>query len=215
MFIFAIPLAMGLEKFKMKWLIGLVLILLTGYTSMRTYQHIAGIFPTQRFTQDTFWRSMFDLKKTGEMRYFWLQDVLPFAKDYIRTELAVSEANFDFDNSREFGEFANFDFPDTTLGTRYVLEIEFDKELKDGSSWVDVLLVADGTNQWNGERNYITLPIYNYYKEGLNSPHRTSISMDLYYDQKPVTSMKVYFWNIAKKSFEIRNVQVTLVQAVR
>ena len=215
MFIFAIPLAMGLEKFKMKWLIGAGLFLFTGYTVMRTYQHIAGIFPTQRFTQETFWRSMFDLKKTGEMRYFWLQDVLPFAKAYKRSELAISEANFDFDNSREFGEFANFDFPDTTQGTRYVLEIEFDKELKDGSSWVDVLLVADGTNQWNGERNYITLPIYNYYKEGLNSPHRTLISMDLYYDQKPVTSMKVYFWNIAKKSFEIRNVKVVLVQAVR
>lgn len=215
LFIFAFPLAMGFEKLRNKSFIFVLIGVLTAYTAMRTYQHISGIFPTQRFTQETFWRSMFDLKKTGEMRYFWLQDVLPFAKDYKRSELAISEANFDFDNSREFGEFANFDFPDTTQGTRYVLEIEFDKELKDGSSWVDVLLVADGSNQWNGERNYITLPIYNYFKEGLNSPHGTLISMDLYYDQKPVTSMKVYFWNIAKKSFEIRNVKVTLVQAVR
>jgi hypothetical protein len=220
MFIFALPLALGIEKIRSwkpkidKWIL-LVILVLTGYTWMRVHQHIAGIFPTQRFTKETFWSSMFDLKKTGEMRYFWLQDVLPFAKTYERTELTISQANFDFDNSREFGEFANFDFPDTSLGKRYVIELEFDKQLKDGSNWVDVLLVADGTNQWNGERNYITLPIYNFYREGLNSPHKTSIFMDLYYDQKPVSSMKLYFWNIAKKSFEIRNVKVVLVKAVR
>jgi len=215
LFIFAIPLAMALEKFKMKWLIGAGLFLFAGYSAMRTYQHIAGIFPTQRFTQETFWRSMFDLKKTGEMRYFWLQDLLPFAKSYERTDLKITQANFGFDASIEFGELANFDFPDTTLRMRYMLELEFEKEIKDGSNWLGVLLVADGINHLNGQRNYVTLPIYNYYEEGLNSPYSTKITMDLQYDQKPVTSMKVYFWNIAKKSFEIRNVKVCLVQAVR
>jgi hypothetical protein len=219
MFIFAFPLAIGIAKIRAwkpkidKWILLLILVL-TSYTWMRVHQHISGIFPTQRFTQETFWRSMFDLKKNGEMRYFWLQDVLPFAKSYQRTELKLSQANFDFDNSREFGEFSNFDFPPIDIGARYFIELEFDKKLTDGSNWINVLLVADGLNSLSGERNYITLPIYNFYREGLNLFHRTSIVLDLRYDQKSMNSIKLYFWNIDKKSFEIRNMKAVLVKAL-
>lgn len=215
LFIFAFPLAMGFEKLRNKSFIYVLIGVLTAYTAMRTYQHISGIFPTQRFTEETFWRSMGDLKNNGEMRYFWLQDVLPFAKSYERIELNVGQRDFSFDADKEFGEFASFEFPDTTKGSRYVLDFEFDKQMISAENWIDILLVADGVHVVTNERNYITIPMYTYYKEGVNEWCPTKISVDLYYDQKPVTSMKVYFWNTAKKSFEIRNVKVTLVQAVR
>jgi len=215
LFIFAFPLAVGLEKIRSKKLVLSVMALLIVYTWMRTYQHITCIFPTQRFTKETFWKSLGDLKNNGEIRYFWLQDVLPFANNYERFTLPTSQSNFIFNSEKEFGEFVNFEFPDTVRGNRYVIDIEFDKQLNGSENWNDILLVADGIHEFTDERNYITLPIFNYFREGLNYPDQTRITIDLYYDQKPSTSMKLYFWNMSKKSFEIKNLKVTLVKAVR
>jgi hypothetical protein len=220
LFIFAFPLMKGVsivreQKRKLFFFLIILLAVFHLYTAIRVYQHISGIFPVQRFTKTTYWKSMLDLEKAGLVRYFWLYDILPFAQSYERTNLSLYESDFVFDADREFGELVNFGFPDTTLGNRYSLEISFDKKLLKDSDWTDILLVADGVNQKNQERTYIATPIYNFFREGKDEWHATTIVLSLSYDQNPVSSMKLYFWNTASKSFEIRDVMVVLVKAVR
>jgi len=213
-FLFAYPLTVLIKNIKRNFILWSGLALLSGYTLMRTYQHTSGVFITQRFTPNTFWSSFFDLKKSDQMKYFWLKDTEPHAKYFDKIKLINQPIAFAVHADQEFREITDFDFPIVQRGERYMLDIRFKKKLIEPSeNWTNILIVVDGINEKTGERNYRVMPIYNHYKEGSASWHDTHIKWDLYYDHNPVHEMKLYFWNLKQKNFEIKDFEVLLMHA--
>lgn len=214
LFIFGYPLAALFKSMKQSKTLWILIALLVAYTFMRTYQHTSGIFVAQRFTQATFWKSIFDFKKTDYPKYAWLKDCELHAKAIKDYSLQTQATFFTMNNSLEFKNLTTIEFPTSERGERYMLDIRFKKLLhKPTENWCDILLVAAGENTTTGVNYYQVLPIFNYYKEGASNWHSTHILWDLYYDFKPVPKINLYIWNKKKKSFAIKEIELNLLHA--
>ncbi len=210
--IFSYPLLYLLKYFPYRKILLFLIFICLVYTGTRFFQCTTQIFPRQKFTQETFWKSMFDLDTSSTEKYFSLAHCKPFGKIKTKTELLSQNSVTYFNEKTEFGLGATFIFPKKTKQNRFFVEINFDKKLQ-SANWKDIYLVVYATSENNSSTFYFSQGIYEYFEEGkTNNWIKTSCSEEIPVYLSPKEKVLIYIWNKAKKQFSIRNPKITIYE---
>lgn len=190
------------------FLVGITLL----YSLMRFYQKVENIFPNQKFTAKTYWKSMFDIDNSIIEKYTNRSHCIPFGKLENVYEVTSKERNITYNSTREYGLNATFHFPQDRLNNRFFIEATFRKKIKKEEDWRDIIFVTDSYSKIDLSRYYFTQPIYNYYKEGNGEWVETSCQEEipLVFGQKD--SVNIYIWNKALKHFEIKDYKLKVYE---
>jgi hypothetical protein len=175
----------------------------------RAYQINAEITPS-RFTQETFLKSMFRLDGTSKNDFAFVQDVKPHgfrtAKFILNSEDKVP---LEFDENREFGFIHKFEVPSEHAHNRYYFTTTINKTLEPTSDLKDVFLIMDWYDTLSTHREYHSIPLYEYYKEGRGVAHELVIKQEQYLN--PVSDLNfvnIYIWNPQEKEFTVNEFDI-------
>ncbi|MES2587481.1 MAG: hypothetical protein V4622_00790 [Bacteroidota bacterium] len=182
------------------------------YIMMRFYQRIEGIFPRQKFTQETFWKSFFDFDTKIQGKYLNSSHCVPFGKIVKITNIIPKQRAFNFNQAQEFAFDAHFDFPQDRLNNRFFLEVTFKKKIAKNNDWTDILVVSDSYSTKDSSRYYFPLSIYNYYKEGDGEWIETICQDEIpvCFAQKDFCS--IYMWNKNRKKFQVKDFEIKMYE---
>lgn len=209
--IFIFPILAFFRKLKMSYVV-LLLLPFLAYGTIRFYQKITGIFPRQKFTRETYWKSFSDLSKDSKDRYHLNLHCEPFGTIKKRTLVYSHPGIFEFNTQTEFGLGTTVFYPQNRLSNRFFYDITFEKQIS-GNNWKNVLLVIDSHSKQDSSRFYFTQPVYTDFREGNSGnwiKHHAQEEIPLAFEQKDSTNL--FFWNPDKKSFRIRNLNVYLYE---
>ncbi|MEX1191493.1 MAG: hypothetical protein WEA99_05925 [Brumimicrobium sp.] len=211
--IFVFPLTHLLNFKKFKWITYSILLVGLLYLFMRFYQKQYRIFPQQKFTQFTYWKSMGDFDPSPEIKYYSLTHCAPIGGDERVVKKQYKNDELKLDEGAEFTKRLVYHFDKNLSQGRLFIKVNFDKKLLDfEDNWHDVLIVFDAINEITGERIYFASPIYEYYKEGLDGWHKTQIEHDLYAQFQRMQKVYVYIWNKSRKRIGIKDFEVTFYE---
>ncbi|MDG1331128.1 MAG: hypothetical protein P8P74_02280 [Crocinitomicaceae bacterium] len=206
---FALPLAYFFRDFKFKKVaIGLAVVF-TLFMWSRAYQINTGITPS-RFTQETFFLSMFRLDKTSKGDFAWVQDVKPHGNRTAKFPISAEEkAPVQFDGDKEFGLIHKFDLPNDHAHNRYYFTTTINKTLEPTSDLKDVFLIMDWYDTLTTHREYHSIPLYEYYKESQGAADELVIKQEQY--MNPVNDLNmvnIYIWNPQEKEFTVNEFDI-------
>ncbi len=114
-----------------------------------------------------------------------------------------------FGDDREFGMNHRFNVPQEHAHNRYYFTMKLNKTLDETSDLKDVFLVMDWYDTLTTRREYHTVPMYEYYKEGRGTSHELIIQQEQYLN--PVNDLNrvdIYIFNPQKKKFTINDFDI-------
>ena len=206
---FAVPLAYFFQGVRwQKVAIGIASIF-SIFMWTRAYQVKAGITPN-RFTQETFFKSMFRLGPSQVNSFAFSQDAQPYGYRSGIERLVISESTpMEFGEQREFGLGTTYNLPSDHAHNRYYFKINLNKTLAADSDLKGVHLVMDWYDTITNHRNYHSVPLFEYYKEGRGEPKNLTIIQEHYANPKhELNQVNIYIWNQQKKRFVINAYEV-------
>lgn len=206
---FALPLAYFFRDFKYTKIALSIAGIFTIFMWSRAYQINAEITPS-RFTQDTFYRSMFRFHESSKGDFAWVRDVKPHGTKTASFSLnSTDQLPLEFDEDREFGVNYQFEVPKEHAHNRYYFTMTMNKTLDETSDLKDVFLIMDWYDTLTTYREYHSIPLYEYYKEGRGTQDELVIQQEQYLN--PVNDLNVvniYIWNPEEKKFTIDDFDV-------
>lgn len=206
-FLFSFPLINLLEKIKTSVGFSLIALCLL-YFSMRFYQKVEDIFPNQKFTATTYWKSCFDFNKKDPPKYQFISVIKPYGSLLKKTELFPQERNVNFNSDKEFACATTFYFPKQRLHHKFLFEISFDKKLHKAEGNSAISLVFDGVNTKTGVHNYYSNPLYEHLSEGVNQWKKIETSDIIGALADSLEKVTIYIWNHEKKQLKIKNYRI-------
>jgi hypothetical protein len=206
---FALPLAYFFRDVKYtKVAIGIAAIF-TLFMWSRAYQINAEITPS-RFTKETFFASMFRLDESSKGDFAFVQDVPPHGekeRSFIISKYFKEPVQFD--ENREFGCAHDFVIPEDHAHKRYYFQTTINRTLDETSDWKDVYLIMDWYDTLSTHREYHSIPLYEYYKEGRGVQDELVIKQEQYMNTvNDLNLIKIYIWNPQKKKFTINGFKI-------
>lgn len=202
--IFSVPLVYFYKQAKRKWVPISIFTIFALIMSSRIIQLELKIIP-HRLTATNYFSSIFQFGEFHKGKYAFTHEVEPYGENTL-TETLLENGNRTFNESTEFGFDVEYTFPKDKSGKNYSLQIELDKKLDSKSDFRGVYFVVDAIDTTTNERLYWSLPLYDYYKESINSFDH--YKFDYFYtfnSRMSFDKAKFYIWNSEKKSFEIKN----------
>jgi hypothetical protein len=206
---FALPLAYFFQGFRWQKVAIAVASLFAIFMWTRAYQVLAEIIPN-RFTQETFFRSMFRLSASDKNSFSFNIDAQPYGVLTKSQRLKQTESTpMEFGEMREFGLTATYILPKNHSHNRYYFKIKLNKTLAEDSDLKGVHLVLDWYDTLTNKRSYHTVPLYEYYKESRGEPKELLIYQEHYSNPKnELNKVNIYIWNQQKKRFTINRYEV-------
>jgi len=213
MILFSFPLLFLLENTSRKRFYYVLIAIFSLYVWMRAYQRHTLIFPVQKFTQTTFWKSFGDFDSSIQGKYSSLEQCPPFGKIINTTELIFEDSVIELNQTEHFSKSINYQFPKEITSSRYLVEVTFHKELlEEDGNWRDVHLVFDATNSKTDERLYYASGVYSYYRESIITSESTILINEFVPELNPMEQLVIYFWNPEGKRFKIRNIKAIVYE---
>lgn len=182
------------------------------YMSIRTYQKISGIYPIQKFTATTYWKSLFDFDTQTTEKYVVLTNCQPYGKILATYNLMEGKEKY-----RKVGVGSDpwtelvFEIPKAYKNCRFYLEIHANKRLlnKD-ENWKGVSLIFQGTSRSGEMVHYAGCPFYNYYLEGKEKWAGFDIAEEFNPTEDGTEKITVFIWNPENKQFEVDDFRATI-----
>ncbi len=210
--LFFFPFIYLLKNLGRKKVIVSIIIFSILYIMMRFYQKNEGIFPRQKFTKETYWKSFLDLNSNETEKYLNLEHCFPFGEIKKTTCLKTNYTLYNFNDRKEFAFETKFNFPQKRIQNRFVVEISFKKKPLEKMNWKDIFLVTDSYSTIDNSREYTATPIYTYFEEGQGNFSSSIIHKELFvcYNQKDFVN--IYIWNQNKKKFKIKDLKIKIYE---
>lgn len=213
MILFAFPLLFLLENTLKRKLYYILIAIFSLYIWMRAYQRHTHIFPIQKFTSTTFWKSFGDFDSSVQGKYSSLEQCPPFGKIINTTALSFEDSVIELNQTEQFSKSISYQFPKEVTPSRFIIEVTFNKEmLQEDGNWKDVFLVFDATNSQTNERLYYASGVYSYYRENIKSLGTTTVRHEYVAELNPMEQLVVYFWNPQGKHFKIQDFSVKVYE---
>lgn len=189
----------------------LILLLPFGYMLIRTYQKVTGIYPVQKFTSGTYWRSFLDFDRSVPDKYYYFTNCQPYGKLLRKDTIPLSTPVYQhIDSTMEFWPDAHYVVAENERGLRYYADVHVNKKLLQSDDWKDVILVFFGKDANDSLVHYAPYPLYHYYREGKEQ----WIGHDMAEEFVPAVDgthvLGVYIWNPKHKDFEIDDFRVVV-----
>jgi len=172
---------------------------------MRFYQKVEAIFPNQKFTAATYWKSYFDFKKSEVPKYQFIKVINPYGRLLKKTELVPQEREVNFGSDKEFAFATTFYIPKNGLHHKFLFEISFDKKLHKAEDNSTISLVFDGVNTKTGVHNYYSNPLYEHLSEGVTLWKTIETSDIIGALADSLDQISIFIWNQQKKQLNIKN----------
>jgi len=208
---FAIPLAFLFRDLRFKKGLIAVACIFTLFMWSRAYQINAQITP-HRFTAETYFKSILRLDESSKGDFAFVQDVPPHGSCSATYHLtSVENTPLEFGKDREFGMNYSFKLPEDHAHKRYYFTAKINKTLDSESDWKEVFLIMDWYDTLSTHREYHSVPLYEYYKEGRGVADELIINQEQY--MNPVNDLNLvnmYIWNPQKKEFTINAMEFTV-----
>ncbi len=200
------------QLFKRSFWVYILLVIPVFYMSIRTYQKISGIYPVQKFTASTFWKSLFDFDSKTKEKYVVLTNCQPYGKilaeyDLMKGKATYRKVGFGSDPWTEL----TFDIPKEYRNCRFYLEVHANKKLiKTTDDWKGVSIIFSGNSHSGEPTNYSGAPFYNYYREGKDKWAGFDLAEEYNPSDDGTEKISVYIWNPENKQFEIDDFRATI-----
>lgn len=200
-----------LQSIKRKWLTFILLSIPVFYMGIRTYQKISGIYPVQKFTATTYWKSMFDFNSEESDKYVYFTNCQPYGKVIAEVDLMKGlEPTAEMSPTLQFWPSIGYKVPKQWEDKRLFVHVKFDKILRESADWKDVVVVFAGKNAEDSLVHYVAYPAYTYLYEGKNEWVHHEIAEEFILQQEKVKEINVYLWNFGNKQFAIKNFEADL-----
>ncbi len=212
---FALPLAYFFQGFRFMKLAITIASLLTVFMWSRAYQIMMEITPS-RFTQATYFQSIFKMDPSMKNDFAFNRDVKPFGEFSSREILNSSDKTpLNFDKKREFGLIHEFRLPEQHAHNRYYFSIQLKKTLKPTSDLKDVFLVMDWYDTLTNHREYNSVPLYEFYRESPGVSDELILQQEQYLNPiNELNLVNIYIWNPQHKEFSIDEFKLTVEEYV-
>ncbi len=200
------------QLFKRSFWVYFLLAIPTLYLSIRTFQKISGIYPIQKFTATTFWKSMFDFDSGTKEKYVVLTNCQPYGKilaeyDLMKDKAAYRKVGFGSDPWTEL----TFGIPNEYKHCRFYVEVHANKKLLNSTDdWKGVSLIFSGSSNSGEQTHYSGSPFYNYYREGKEKWAGFDLAEEYNPADDGTEKISVYIWNPENKQFEIDDFRATI-----
>ncbi|WP_148235421.1 hypothetical protein [Fluviicola taffensis] len=210
-FLFTFPLIVTLQIIRNSVVKYGLLTLVFGYMGIRSYQCVSGVYPKQRFTAYTYWKSILDFNYKIPNKYSILYNCQPFGTVVSTKELVPTELkNQKYDGSIEFGQGLTYHLKDRRRNIRYFFEFHLTKQLLEDSDWKDIEIIFAAQNKKEEQVYYYAFPLYSFYKEGKEKAIDFEIQEEVYPYANSSEKIGFYIWNRAKKQFKINDFSVVV-----
>lgn len=208
---FALPLAFFFQGVRWQKVAIGVASIFSLFMWSRAYQVHTEIVPN-RFTQETFFTSIFRLDASQVNSFSFNHDAQPYGIRTRSEKLNISESTpMEFGEMREFGLTSTFILPKDHSHNRYYFKINLNKTLAAESDLKGVYLVLDWYDTITNHRSYHTVPLYEYYKENRGIASDLTINQEHYANPKnELNKVNIYIWNQQKKRFIINRLEVVV-----
>ncbi len=205
LFILLMPI-FGIILKKQFW-VTTALILVACLGSLRLVQKITLQYTDQRFTADSYFKSLAFWKSYNYQRWIFSRTCEPFGE--LKNKLVVIDFQSEERVTSEFGLTSEIMLSPGRTESKLYCRVSVDKKMID-NDWSDVYMVYDATSLDGTKRYYLAQLFYSDKLEGRNEwAHYDSEQMipDSFDD---LEQLKVYIWNKGGKTFDIKNLKVTL-----
>jgi hypothetical protein len=203
----------GITPFLQKVFYGLSF-LLVGLSVFQGFQTVKGILPND-YVDYEMYKLVFlkwDDKYIGECDA--TLDIRQFGKirdiQYLRPQNFEQEPILHFDQSKEFGGDAAYVLPELAPETHLFLEYNFTKKRISTSTFEDVFMVVVGEDKIGNQVFYEASKLYQIRSEAFNEFKPLQITLQL--PKENVSVFKFYIWNKGKQEFEIKDIDIRIVQ---
>lgn len=192
--------------------VGFGLFLIAGsYMGIRTFQKITSIYPVQKFTASTYWKSLLDFDTSIEGKYVFFVNCQPYGKVVFEQDLMLDKSHYQILNgSMQFFSSNSYHVPERFAKKRIFVEMHCNKRRIDSEDWKEVHVIFVGTDANDSLVHYAGYPLYHYYKEGKEEWIGYNMAEEYHLSQDNARNVSVYLWNQGDKSYEIDDFQVKL-----
>lgn len=198
--------------FRRSWIVYVLLALPVCYMAIRTYQKITGIYPIQKFTAVTYWKSLFDFDTQTKEKYVVWTNCQPYGKILATVDLMKGKERY-----RKVGVGSDpwteltFEIPEAYKHCRFYLEIHANKKLLNPTEdWKGISIIFSGNSNSGEQTHYSGAPFYNYYLEGKEKWSGFDIAEEYNPSDDGTEKISVYIWNPENKPFEMDDFRATV-----
>lgn len=211
MLIFAPPMVLLFQNIKKVRFAQFIFIGFTVLFCFKLYQIRHSLSP-RRLTPSMYFQTLLNFNKPeGITEYHFVRNCEPFGSLIRKDDLTLKESkNVKFNNQKIFGCDSKFVYPKDRDVHRFFIRINTTKKLSPESNWSEVFFVFDGVNEEGKSINYHAMPLYEFYKEGINDSKVLELSREMTDVQQELSEIRMYIWNKEGRSFELENIQVSV-----
>lgn len=207
LFILIILLLFGLKQYKK--LIIICLVFTSILNSYRYYQFRSEILTVQRFTANTYFKSLTAWNPKNNNRFQFTEFTKPFG-DLIKIDTLKNQAHeYSIESNAEFHLTTNFPLNKPRENKSFYYAIELDKKIQQ-APLQDFLLVIDAKSNDMQFRYYNTFELHSDRFEGVNSWKNLKFTGIIDDNLHKADTLSIYFWNLGKQNLSIKNLKITL-----
>lgn len=184
-----------------------VLILTSCLGILRMTQQFTLQYTDQRFTASSYFKSLAFWNDYNYQRWNFSRTCLPFGD--LQNQWTMIDEKDEKHIVDEFSYTTDLDLKPGRTNSRLYCKVSVDKKMYE-NDWTDIFIVYDATSKDGSKRYYRSQELYFDKLEGRNEW--------VHYDSEEIipdnfddyNTLKVYIWNKAGKTFEIKNFKVIL-----
>ena len=205
LFFLLFPIILLVQKHKKIGFIMLIIFALLGFN--RFYQFRERIIPVQRFSSDTYFKSLFHYQNNE--RFQFTRSCKPIGS-LVKTRIIFEQKEKKLITPKdEFGLGAQLAINEKNSAKSYFITIELDKKVSK-TPFSNVLLAIDASDKDSDKRFYHTFELYNDQLEAKDDWKHLIFEQKLDDYEKEYNEIKIYIWNKGKKEFEVKNIKYSI-----
>jgi hypothetical protein len=209
LFFLVLPIFYLFEKHR-KWVWAL-LIFFSLVNLYRFQQYTSGAYPIQRFTADSYFKSLQFWKSYPDYRFNFTRSPLTFGEKIEEKVLLdfPSEKIINSNDQFPLGGECTLDTPRTF--ERYYYRVELDKKIRT-DNFDGVNLVVDAFNHDKSKRSYMAIDLFNDREEGRKKWAHLIFEGTIIDNFQEYTHLKIYIWNQKGKELSVKDVKITVMK---
>lgn len=211
MLIFSIPMVYLFQNTKRVKLYQYLFVGLSIMFCFKLYQIRHKLSP-RRLTAEMYAQTLFNFNRPeGITEYNFVRNCEPFGKLIRKSELELKESkNVAFNKDKIFGCDTKFVYPIDRDVHRFFIRINTVKSLYHESNWSEVFFVFDGVDEEGKSINYHAMPLYEFYREGIDEDKVLELSREMIDVQQELSEIRMYIWNKEGRQFNLKDIHVSV-----
>lgn len=176
---------------------------------IRFWESSTGFMLDQRFTKESYFKSLQFWKTNNSGRWNYTKSCVPFGNKNTELLLVDQPAERNVLGSDEFLFTTDYLLPAERTNERYYLRVQLDKQI-DKKRFEGVYLVIDASSSKTTKRYYKSIDLFNDREEGRDGWVTLIFESQIHDYLQEYETVRVYIWNQGKQSFRLRNVKFIL-----